>query len=63
MRVYLQKFDNQEVQARCCALFSRSHKPLAEQAATATAEQAEAFAKTYVVGYGHNSINDLSRWR
>lgn len=58
MRVYLQKFDNQEVQARCCALFSRSHKPLDEQAAVATAEQAEAFARTYVVGYGHNSIND-----
>jgi len=58
MRVYLQKFDNQEVQARCCALFSRSHKPLDEQAAKATVEQAEAFAKTYVVGYGHNSIND-----
>ena len=58
MRVYLQKFDNQEVQARCCALFSRSHKPLDEQAAKATTEQAEAFARTYVVGYGHNSIND-----
>jgi len=58
MRVYLQNFDNQEVQARCCALFSRSHKPLDEQAAKATVEQAEAFARTYVVGYGHNSIND-----
>ena len=58
MRVYLQKFDNQEVQARCCALFSRSHKPLDEQAARATAEQAEQFARTYVVNYGHRSIND-----
>jgi len=58
MRVYLQKFDNQEVQARCCALFSRSHRPLDEQAAKATAEQAEDFARRYVVSYGHNSIND-----
>jgi thymidylate synthase ThyX len=58
MRVYLQKFDNQEVQARCCALFARSPKPLDEQAAVATAEQAQEFARTYVVGYGHNSIND-----
>jgi thymidylate synthase ThyX len=58
VRVYLQKFDNQEVQARCCALFARSPKPLDEQAAKATAEQAQAFARTYVVGYGHNSIND-----
>jgi len=58
MRVYLQNFDNQEVQARCCALFSRSHKPLDEQAEKATAEQAGEFAKTYVVTYGHRSIND-----
>jgi len=58
MRVYLQKFDNQEVQARCCAMFARSPKPLDEQAAVATAEQAQEFAKTYAVGYGHNSIND-----
>lgn len=58
MRVYLQNFDNPEIQARCCALFSRSHKPLDEQAQKATAEQAEKFAKQYVVTYGHRSIND-----
>lgn len=60
MRVYLQKFENQEVQARCCALFSRSHKPLDEQAATATAEQAGEFSKTYVAKHGHRSINDCA---
>ncbi len=60
MRVYLQKFDNQEVQARCCALFSRSRKPLDEQAEKATTEQAGEFAKEYVVNYGHRSINDCA---
>ena len=58
MRVYLEQIANQEIQARCCAMFSRSHKPLDEQLAKATAEQAEEFARKYVVGYGHNSIND-----
>ena len=58
MRVYLQNFDNQEIQARCCALFSRSHEPLDKQAEKATAEQAEEFAKKYVVNYGHRSVND-----
>ena len=54
----MQKFDNPEVQARCCAMFARSSKPLDEQAARATAEQAQEFVRTYVAGYGHNSIND-----
>jgi thymidylate synthase ThyX len=31
---------------------------LDEQATTATAEQSQEFARTYVAGYGHNSIND-----
>ena len=58
MRVYLNQIANQEVQARCCALFSRSHKPLDEQLKKATAEKSSEFARKYVVGYGHNSIND-----
>lgn len=58
MKVYLNQILNQEIQARCAALFSRSHESFDEQLKKATKEKASQFAKTYVSGYGHNSIND-----
>lgn len=58
MNIYLNQIADQEVQARCCALFSRSHKSFKDQLETTTKEKSSEFAKTYVSGYGHNSIND-----
>lgn len=58
MKVYLSQILDQEIQARCCALFSRSHVPFSTQLENATKDKSSEFAKTYVHGYGHNSIND-----
>lgn len=58
MNIYLVKEPNQEKQARCCAMFSRSHVPLSEQLNNSTNEQSSNFVQKYVSGYGHNSIND-----